>query len=85
MHIIDKTKPSHMPYTWFDCLSSSRAQPNQWSEEQRSIHMRMRQIIDGMNHFFLKQIHHKNELLIRKGPYVLTLKYVVPSVYNAFH
>ncbi|KDR11576.1 hypothetical protein L798_14539 [Zootermopsis nevadensis] len=45
----------------------------------------MRQLIDGRNHFFLEKIHHEKELLIHKGPHFLTLKYIVPSLYNPFH
>ncbi|KDR17960.1 uncharacterized protein LOC110831288 isoform X1 [Zootermopsis nevadensis] len=74
-----------MPYTWFNCLPSSNAQPNQWSEEPRSIYLRTRQLINDRNHFFLEKIHHEKELLIRKVPYILTLKYIIPSLYNAFH
>ncbi|XP_021927965.1 uncharacterized protein LOC110833784 [Zootermopsis nevadensis] len=74
-----------VPYTWFSCLPSSQAQPNQRSEEQRSIYLRMRQLFDGRNHFVLEKIHHGKEMLIRKGPHMLILKYIVPSVYNASH
>ncbi|KDR12571.1 hypothetical protein L798_13706 [Zootermopsis nevadensis] len=74
-----------MPYTWLNCLPSSHAQPNQRSEEPRPIYLRMRQPINGRNHFFLEKVHHGKELLLRKGPYILILKYIVPSVYNAFH
>ncbi|KDR13480.1 uncharacterized protein LOC110835345 [Zootermopsis nevadensis] len=74
-----------MPFTWFNCLPSSHAQPNQWSEEPRSIYLRMRQLIDGRDHFFLEKVHHEKELLIRKGEYMLILRYIVPSLYNAFH
>ncbi|XP_021939953.1 uncharacterized protein LOC110839770 [Zootermopsis nevadensis] len=73
------------PYTWFNCLPSSHAQPNQRSEEPRSIYLRMRQLIDGRNHFFLEKIHHEKKLLIRKGHDLLTPKYLVPSLYNPFH
>ncbi|KDR12632.1 hypothetical protein L798_13605 [Zootermopsis nevadensis] len=45
----------------------------------------MRQLIDGRNHFFLEKIHHEKELLIRKPPYMLALKYIVPSLYNENH
>ncbi|XP_021934139.1 uncharacterized protein LOC110836822 isoform X3 [Zootermopsis nevadensis] len=73
------------PYTWFNRLPSSHAQPNQWSEEPSSIYLRMSQPINGRNHFFLEKIHHEKELLIRKDPSALILKYVVPSLYNEFH
>ncbi|KDR07499.1 hypothetical protein L798_03080 [Zootermopsis nevadensis] len=45
----------------------------------------MRLINNGRDHFFLEKIHHEKELLIHKGPHKLTLKYIVPSLYNASH
>ncbi|XP_021939315.1 uncharacterized protein LOC110839440 [Zootermopsis nevadensis] len=77
--------PYRVPYTWFNCLPSSQAQPNQRSEEQRSIYLRMRQLFDGRNHFVLEKIHHEKELVIRKGHETLALKYIVPSFYNSIH
>ncbi|KDR18809.1 uncharacterized protein LOC110830511 [Zootermopsis nevadensis] len=74
-----------MPYTWLNFLPSSHAQPNQWSEDPRSIYLRMRQLINGRNHFFLEEVHHGKEMLITKPPYALELKYIVPSLHNAAH
>ncbi|KDR22458.1 uncharacterized protein LOC110826878 [Zootermopsis nevadensis] len=73
-----------MPYTWFCSLPSSHAQPNKWNEKQRPIYLRMCQLINGRNHFFLEKIHHEKELLIRKGRNILILKYILPSLYYGF-